>query len=303
MGYFIFIFDVTLLESLCPYVKTQWRYYEEKLLGKKLVNIRNRRHSMAAEPTTLENFEKKLKETDFETIVNRALRLQRLSPFKISSMSTLRIMDYCEEARVSFINGCFRSCIICSAIAVEQALKHTLIFLSEDWEETYWEIEIKELSFVDVIQKAQNRKIVTPSELLKDANWLRNARNEVAAHPLYVGNYFELNELRQLELKKTEQLIWANKVMFRDIKRLLRFLDSKKRKEMEEEKMATKNSQGKILEETSLKDFLKEPKFEVSNFILWFGLQNRLVEEIAFQAYRKMVAIINNLLSKLNAGE
>jgi hypothetical protein len=276
---------------------------QRKTIRKKLKNVRNRRRSMTAEPTTLENFEKELKKKDFETIVNRALRLQRLSPFKISSMSTLRIMDYCEEAEVSFINGCFRSCIICSAIAVEQALKHTLIFLSEDWEETYWEIEIKKLSFVDVIKKAQNAKIVTLNELLEDANWLRNARNEVVAHPLYVGNYFELNELGQLELKETEQLIWANKVMFRDVKKLLRFLDSKKRKEMEEMKITEEDSQGKILEEMRLKDFLKEPKFKVGNFILWFGLQNQLVEEIAFQAYRKMVAIINNLLSKLNAEE
>jgi len=256
---------------------------------------------MTAEPTILENLEKKLKETDFETIVNRALRLQRLSPFKISSMSTLRIMDYCKEAEVSFINGCFRSCIICSAIAVEQALKHTLIFLSEDWEETYWEIEIRKLRFVDVIKKAQNAKIVTLNGLVEDAHWLRNVRNEVAVHSLYVSNYFELNELGQLELKETEQLFWANKVMFRDIKKLLRFLDSKKRKEMEEEKMTKKDSQGKILEEMRLKDFLKEPKFEVGNFILWFGLQNQVVEEVAFEAYRKMVVIINNLLSKLNA--
>lgn len=98
---------------------------------------------MNMEPSKLNDFEESLKKKDFETIVNRALRLQRITPLKISSFSTLRIMDYCEEAETSFINGCFRSCIICSALAVEQALKHTLIFRSEDWEETYWEIEVK----------------------------------------------------------------------------------------------------------------------------------------------------------------
>lgn len=148
------------------------------------------------------------------------------------------------------------------------------------------------MGFDDVIKKVKKSNF-KPNGLLKDANWLRQARNEVAAHPLYIGNYIEPRKNGIFELKETDEIIWANKIMFRDIKKLLRFLEPSKKKEIEEKKISKKDSQGKILEEFSVKNFLKQQKFEISNFVLWYAIQNELIEEIAFNAYRRMVEIIN----------
>lgn len=230
----------------------------------------------------------------------KASRLQRLSPFKISDFSTFRIADYCDEAERSFINGCFRSCIICSATAVELALKHTLIFLSEDWEQTYWEIEVGKLGFYKIVKKLRdkNKKL---SRSLNDAIWLRKARNEIVAHPIYIGNPFVMKNVGHLEFKELELQIWACKIMLRDISKLLRFVEPDKRKEIEEKKFK-KTEQGRILEEFSVMDYIKQRKpvrYEPTDFMYWRVIQNELMEEIAFQAYRRMVSTMNTLFQQL----
>jgi len=228
--------------------------------------------------------------------ISKASRLQRLSPFKISGFSTFRIADYCDEAERSFINGCFRSCIICSATAVELALKHTLIFLSEDWEQTYWEIEVGKLRFHKIVKKLRdkNRKL---SRSLDDATWLRRTRNEIVAHPIYIANPFTRLHAGYLEYKNPELQIWACKIMLRDIGKLLRFVEPDKRKEIEE-KTFKKTRQGRILEEFSVMDYIKQRKpvrYEPMEFFYWRIIQNELIEEIAFQAYRRMVSTMNTL--------
>jgi len=228
--------------------------------------------------------------------ISKASRLQRLSPFRITGFSTFRIADYCDEAERSFVNGCFRSCIICSATAVELALKHTLIFLSEDWEQTYWEIEVGKLRFHKVVKKLRekNKKL---GKSLDDAIWLRKARNEIVAHPIYIGNPFTMKKAGYLEFIEPELQIWASKIMLRDISKLLRFVEPDKRKEIEEKKFTTK-SKGKRVEEFSVMDYIKQRKpvrYEQRDFLLWRLIHNELMEEIAFQVYRRMVNIMNAL--------
>jgi len=200
------------------------------------------------------------------------------------------------------MNGCFRSCILCSAIAVELALKHSLIFQSEEWEETYWEIEVKKLQFSKVIKRL--RENTELGDLLRKADWLREARNEIAAHPLYIGNQFEMRKPGYLEPKEVEQQIWACNTMLRDIKKLLRFVEPDKKREIEEKKFTKKDSRnGRTLEEFSVKDFLRLQKpirYEMHDFLLWRVIQNELIEEIAFLAYRKMVETINALFPKVS---
>lgn len=230
-------------------------------------------------------------------IAKRKSRSERLSPFKIRGFSTLRILDYCGEAEDSFINGCFRSCIICSAVAVELALKHTLIFYFEEWEETYWEIEVKKLKFSKVIERL--RQTGKFGDILRNADWLREVRNQVVAHPLYIGNPFEMTKPGHLEPKGVEQEIWACNTMLRDIKKLLRFVEPEKRKEIEEKKISKKSSHdGKTLEEFSVKDLLGSQELfrhQLGNFLYWKAIQNELIEEIAFLAYKRMVETINVL--------
>lgn len=230
----------------------------------------------------------------------RKSRSQRISHLKISNpLPSLRIDDYCEEARISFLNGCFRSCIICSAIAVELMLKHFLIFLSEDWEKTYWEVEIKKIRFYEITKRLRNvnKKL---DDSLKLAEWLRKARNEIVAHPFYIGNPFKVKEPGVLEPKELEQQIWACKIMLRDIRKLLQFVESSKRKEIEEKTFNARDEQGRIVEEFSVIDFLEQRRpvrYDIFDFFYWRVIHNELIEEIAFQAYVKMVKMMNALFS------
>ena len=244
---------------------------------------------------TLEYFEKQLRKEDFETLVNRGLRLRKLDSFKIAVLPTMRIYDYIEEAKTSYINRCFRSCIICSSIAVEQIFRHILTIASEDWEETYWRVEIGKMTFGDILREVKTRKIKALTKCIKDADWLRMVRNRIGAHPPYISDYFRL--------KKLDQLIWANKLMFRDIRKLLQSLEPQKRKEVEMEKITVKDSWGKEIESTPFKDFLKDPtKIKIANYFDWFLIQNMLLEELAFEAYKKMVKIVNGLNSYIESG-
>jgi hypothetical protein len=218
-----------------------------------------------------------------------ASRLQRLSPFEISGFSTFRIADYCDEAKRSYVNGCFRSCIICSSTAVELGLKHAMIFLSEDWEQTYWEIEVGKLRFYKIVERLgkMNRKL---SGLLADAIWLRKARNEIVAHPIYIGNPFVMKKPGYLEFEEPELQIWASKIMLRDISKLLWFVEPDKRKEIEEKKFTKKGDQGRILEEFSVMDYIKQRKpvrYEPADFLRWRVIQNELIGEIAFSSIQK----------------
>jgi len=165
-----------------------------------------------------------------------------------------------------------------------------LIFLSEDWEQTYWEIEVGKLKFYKIVEKirAKNKKL---SGLLNDAIWLRRARNEIVAHPIYIANPFAVKKKGYIEPIEPELQIWANKIMLRDISKLLRFVEPDKRKEIEEKKFTTKNEQGKIVEEFSVIDYIKQRKpvrYELFDFLYWRSIQNELIEEIAFQAYKRM---------------
>jgi hypothetical protein len=146
----------------------------------------------------------------------REARRQRLNPCDISGFLIPRIADYYNEAENSFINGCFRSCIICSAITVELTLKHALIFRSEYWEETYWEIEVKKLGFRDIIRRLA--KTGGLGQTINHAHWLRKARNEITAHPSYVEIPFNV-KAGALENRDLDQYIWASKTMLRDIRK------------------------------------------------------------------------------------
>jgi hypothetical protein len=231
---------------------------------------------------------------DNKTISERSARRTRISALAIKPFPTFRIMDLCEEAGISFVSGCFRSCIFSSATAVEQSLKHSLIFQAEDWEETYWQMEIGRATFEKVIKRAKKgRKI--DLKILNRANWLRKARNEIAAHPMYIGNAYDFNTLGPIELKDEDEVIWANKTMLRDFERIVRFLKPSRRREFNETKLSARDPAGNVIEEHTLKDILREKKFDHKNLFLWLGMRNTLLEEVAYDAYESMVEIVNAL--------
>jgi len=249
--------------------------------------------------TSFNEFFKKLvlKRTKAESEENKKARIERIASFQINDFSTFRVLDYYEEAKSNYINGCFRSCIICSAIAVDQALKYLLISISDDWEETYWEIETKKIIFAKIIERIQKTKLVS-NQVISDTHWLRQVRNEIAAHPMYIGCDFDIKEPNYIVPRTPDIAIWSNKVMLRDFKKLLAFLEPEKRKKFEEEKFSARRN-GKILKEISLKDYLKTQDFNSPTFLLWGTVQEAILEELAYDAYVKAVKIINDILSVL----
>jgi len=234
-------------------------------------------------------FENLLKAMDSNTLSQRALRKKRLQPLIIPEVATFRVRDYFSEAQDSYINGCYRSCIICSSSAVEQSLIHMLIFNSEDWERKYWELEIKKLTFGDILNEIKKTKIKTLTRFIKDADWLRKVRNIIVAHPTYIADY--------TELKGNDQIIWANKMMLKDLRKILQFFDAKKRKELEQLPLILKTRDGKTVKESeTLGQFLKQPvKIEVANYFDWWGFQKGLLVHLAFEAYKRMSKVINGL--------
>lgn len=244
--------------------------------------------------TTLENIKRQLRENDMDSLPHRALRVQNLDSLKIPLVPTLRVWDYAHEASRSYINGCYRSCIICSSNAVEQSFVHKLIVTSEDWEKTYWEIRMKESTFGKIIDKVKreskkNRELKSLTKFLDDANWLRRVRNEIVAHPTYIPDY--------LELRRDDELVLANRIMLRDIRHLLQFFNPQKRKQLEMEKLTAKTPEGKKVGESEpLKEFLKTPmKINDANYFTWWAFQTGVLTHLALEAYERMSKVINGL--------
>jgi hypothetical protein len=260
--------------------------------------------TMSTNPSVFNDGTIRPRDEDIEKakVESRRLRLKPFSHPYFPKLPDFRLLDYYIEAENSFINGCYRSCIICSEIAVELALKHTLIFRTPDWEETYWEIEVKKLRFSEVIKRLRENK--KQRESLKNADWLRKVRNDIAAHPLYIGSQLTFKESGMLQPKGLEEQIWARNTMVRDLKKLLEFLDPEKRKEMEDKKITCKDDQGRTTEEYSVADFIAKRKdCEITDLFLWKAIQNELIEEVAFVAFGKMVETLNVFRPELASGE
>lgn len=232
--------------------------------------------------------EELVKKWQASIFAEQARRLKKIERFKIPRVATIRVFDHVREARESYINGCYRSCIICSSNAVEQTFIHMLIVNSEDWEKTYWEIKIKKWTFGKIIEEAHERKIQVLAKFIKDARWIRDVRNAIVAHPSYIA---EISEL-----KNPDEIIWANKIMLRDLHELLQFFDPSKKKELESQTLTARRG-GKIIAESEpLESFLKKPiKIEVPIFFDWLGFQAGLLINLAEEVYGRMSKIINGI--------
>jgi len=249
----------------------------------------------------LEKFALQLKEKDLDTLFSRASRLKKLEPIRIPSVPTLRVWFFAGEAKLCYINGCYRSSIICSSNATEQSFIHMLIVTSEDWKKTYWQIENRVMTFGQILaemdEQIKRRNLEPLTKFAKDAKWLKKVRNEIAAHPTYVDGsaYFERST--------HDQIVWENKVMFRDIRKLLQFLSPQKRKEMVETgKLTGVNSEGKVVETRYFKDFLNDPtKIDPHTWSDWEGFQLSILEKLALEAYKRMGKIVNGLVSYIKS--
>lgn len=234
--------------------------------------------------------EETLRKTDLNSLPQRASRLNEILPFKISEVATLRVVDHVTEAEQSFVNGCYRSSIICSSNAVEHSFIHMLITNSEDWEKTYWEIKIKRMTFGKIIEEAYERKIKVLSRFIKDARWLRDVRNAIVAHSGYIAG-------ARAELESPDKIIWANKIMLRDLREFLQFFDTQKREQLEKLKLTAQTKEGKVVGESeSLKEILANPvKVEGPSYFDWWGFQRGLLYHLALEVYKRMSKIIKGI--------
>jgi len=234
--------------------------------------------------------EETIRKSDLDSFSYRVSRLKEILPFKISEVATLRVVDHVTEAEQSYINGCLRSCIICSSNAVEHSFIHMLIVNSEDWEKAYWEIKIKRMTFGKIIEEAEKRKIKVLDRFIKDARWLRDVRNAIVAHSGYIAG-------ARARLESPDKIIWANKIMLRDLREFLKFFDAKKREQLEKLKLTAQTRKGKMVAESeSLKEILANPvRFEGPIYIDWWGFQRGLLYHLALEVYKRMSKIIKGI--------
>lgn len=204
----------------------------------------------------------------------------------------MRVFDCVNEANESYINACFRSSIICSSNAVEQTLMHRVIFNSDDWERKYWEIVIKKWTFKDVLDEIRRSRNKTLTKFIKDADWLREVRNIIVAHPSYITDFEEL--------KGRDQIIWANKMIIKELSRLLQFFNSEERKKFLQTPLTTKTRDGKTIRESeTLEQFLSQPaKIEKAEIFNWWAFEKGLLSQFSLKAYKKMSKIINEIHGK-----
>jgi len=171
----------------------------------------------------LEEYKRILEKGDKDTLERRAERCQELRRIQTDGrlLSSQREWDYAGEASDSYINGNYRSAIFCCACAVDQIFRYEYIKVPGNRHK-----DIERGPFGQTIHKCKEQNVMSLSPFMKQAELLRDMRNEVAAHPLFVDLPAESDPERQLR----------NELLLRDITTLLNLvgeLDSNFRQEIE----------------------------------------------------------------------
>mgnify|MGYP001134588214 CR=1 FL=1 len=212
---------------------------------------------------------KLIRDLDEKTIDERAERLAELEPIELSGIEfelPVRMGDYIDEAIKTYIEKCYRSCIFCCSNAVEQAFKKEIIFSEDnakDRKRVQEEIDNR-MTFGKIIKKAEKHDFL--SDFISDADWLKELRNKVAVHPIYIshGNI----GVEPLEIEE-----WRKKLIKEDIETLLPFLDKENQKQM--------------------RDVLENPK-ALDDIFEW-GLPEDIIRILALKAYKKMKRILEGI--------
>ncbi len=231
----------------------------------------------------IEEAEQIVKERDERKLRDRAGRKVQLGILTYSSEGKgppFYLWDLTLEAFGNYQEECFRSCIFCCAEIVEQVIKHELIRNSEDPEEKQWQLEIKRATFGDLIKEA--KKLGELKKYIADAQWLNDARNTIAAHPLYVGVYEKGDDL--------QTKIWKNRTMIRNIRKTLEFLDKRDRETILKSELSYESG-GEFIK---LGDMLKDPTLD-HVFVMWSLLSKDILEKLALKAYTRMKKIVEGV--------
>jgi len=87
---------------------------------------------------TFEDALRTIRKLDERTENERASRLQEQGVMfwnAVERPTSQRMSDYSIEAAMSYVHGCFRSCIFCCSAAVDQIFRHEIILESKNPEE------------------------------------------------------------------------------------------------------------------------------------------------------------------------
>lgn len=176
---------------------------------------------------SLEECKRILEKLDADTLERRAERLQELSKIETDArlFSSQREWDYAGEASDSYISGNYRSAIFCCACAVDQIFRYEYMKGPGHRHK-----DIESGPFGQTILKCKEQNITSLSPFIEQAELLRDVRNEVAAHPLFIDLPAESDPERQL----------TNELLLRGIANLLNLvgkLDPNLRHEIESTKL------------------------------------------------------------------
>lgn len=244
----------------------------------------------------MKDFEEMQKQIDERSRKDRLKRLTELGVIGIDTTNrtfqlSSRGSEFTEEAARSYMNGLFRSCIFCCSCAVEQEFKHILILTSENKDKEYRRLSSEKFPFGKIIEQArQNEKL---KSFIKDAEWIKEVRNKIAVHPLYIQVlsyplYIDWNKSKDL----MEELMWKNNTVKTDLKKLLSFLSEEERKELESQEI-----EYDLPEKHKIKivELLNEP--EKGFYLNYFTMREILLQHLALESYKKMGKILEGLYS------
>jgi len=211
-------------------------------------------------------------------MIDKITEISRLESGRMKlTLEDLQLWDLLQEAAEDYQEGCFRSCIFVCAEIVEQVIKHELIRNSEDPEEKQWQLEIEGMTFGKLIEEA--KKLEELKGHIADAQWLNDARNTIAVHPLYVGVYEKDDDL--------QTRLWKNRTMIRNIRKTLKFLNERDREIVLESELRPESGEKFI----KLRDMLEDPTSD-RIFVMWDLLSKDMLERLALEAYSRMKKVV-----------
>lgn len=190
--------------------------------------------------------------------------------------------SYMDEARESYLEGAFRSCIFCCADAAEQIIKHELIRESEAPEEKLEWFEKERRGLGKLIGDAEEAEFLRKH--IEDFEWLNGVRITIAVHPLYIGVHEGSDD--------PQTRIWKNRTMIRSVRKTLEFLDGETREAVLESQLSVP-AEGKTIK---LGDMLTDPSSD-HTFFWWRLLEEDVLEELALEAYGRMKKIVEGVYS------
>jgi len=220
----------------------------------------------------------RIEKIDTRSREDRALRLSKLGAYSISLVDrpVANLMEeYLKEASYSYVYGNFRSCIFACSAAVDQIFRHEIIHNSNEYKTKIKQIE--ELSFGQIIGVAREEKIESLKPILNEVNWINEARNRIAVHPICITAE-----------KLDEEL--TNELKIKYIKNIIEIANEEDREKILNTSLIYPGEK-----RVTLQEVLENPYIIRASELLMWDIDNEVIELIALESYKKTVRILLHL--------